>query len=93
MRAFLALCVLSLLAGCGNQAAAGTGDSKAAPAATGCDCCGDKVAGKEGAAGKEGDACCAEKVAGKEGAAGKEGDACCAGACCGEKAPEAPKKP
>ena len=67
---------LSVLAGCGDQAAA-SGDSTA-PASDCCGdggCCADK---KEGPAAKEGDACCADKAA-----EGKTEP------CCAEKPPEA----
>ena len=98
MKALLPLLFLSLLAGCGNQAAANA--DSAAPAADCCGdggCCADK---KDGATAKEGDACCADK---KDGVTAKEGDACCAdkaakgdaAPCCAENAPakpaEAPK--
>jgi hypothetical protein len=77
MKALLPLLLLSVLAGCGNQAAAST-DDPTAPASDCCadgGCCADK---KEGVTAKEGDACCADKAAKGE-----------AEPCCAEKAPGA----
>jgi hypothetical protein len=78
MKAFLALCVLFVFAGCSKQAAASTGDSNAAPAAAGC--CSEK-AGETG-----GCDCCADKD--KQATKSEKPDACCA-----EHPAEAPKKP